>query len=312
LITQEAGTSYIDDDINFGTRYYYAVSAVNAAGESSLSRVEGLEAVESDWYEAEDFDAENGIRTEATRDFFAGENLSFISDGDWTRYDGISIQAGDVFRARVAGFNEEIGDIEIRLDSPTGTLIGTVDVIDTGGFQDWGTVETPLSVAPGTYDLYLVYTAVTPGASSTGFNLNWFDLVPSTITTRIEAEDYVTENGTRTETTQDIDGGGLNVGFIQHEEWLHYGDFTFRPDTQARVRLARPANRPPGVLEFRLDSPTGAVIGSLGLIETGDWQVYETFEVPITTPRSRHSYFEQCQFDCCVGFDINLSETSGW
>ena len=284
LITQEAGTSYIDDDINFGTRYYYAVSAVNAAGESSLSRVEGLEVVESDWYEAEDFDAENGIRTEPTRDFFAGENLSFISDGDWTRHDGISIQAGDVFRARVAGFNEEIGDIEIRLDSPTGTLIGTVDVIDTGGTQDWGTVETPLSVAPGTYDLYLVYTAVTPGASSTGFNLNWFDLVPSTITTRIEAEDYVTENGTRTETTQDIDGGGLNVGFIQHEEWLHYGDFTFRPDTQARVRLARPANRPPGVLEFRLDSPTGAVIGSLGLIETGDWQVYETFEVPITTP----------------------------
>lgn len=282
LITQQAGTSYVDTNVNFGTQYYYAVSAVNAMGESHLSPVDGLKLVNSDWYEAEDFDDQNGIQTEATVDYFSGENLSFISGGDWTRYDDIPIGVGDVFRARVAGFNEEIGSIEIRLDSPTGTLIGTVDVIDTGGTQDWGTVETTLSTVAGVYDLYLVYTSVTPGSSS-GFNLNWFDVVPSTSTTRIEAEAFITEDGTRTEATQDI-GGGLNVGFIQHDEWLHYGDFTFRPDTQARVRLARPANRPPGVLEFRLDSPTGAVVGSLDLFETGDWQIFETFEVPMISP----------------------------
>ena len=174
-VAQETGTSYLDTSVNFGTQYYYAVSAVNEMGESARSPEAQLTIPDTDYYEAEDFDAQSGVRTEATRDFFSGLNLSNLSGGDWARYDDIPLREGAVFQARVAGFNDEIGQIEVRLDSPTGTLIASLDVIDTGGTQSWGTIETTLPNLVGVQDLYLVFTSVTPN-TSTGFNLNWFDI----------------------------------------------------------------------------------------------------------------------------------------
>ncbi|MDP0490890.1 MAG: carbohydrate-binding protein [Verrucomicrobiota bacterium JB023] len=285
LLTEQSGTSFVDTTINPGSYYYYKVSAVNTAGESPLSPEENLKFVKADFYQAEDYDAQSGVRTEETTDVYGGINLSFLGDGDWTRYDDIFIEEGSFLQARVAGYADEIGDIEVRIGSPTGTLIGTADVIDTGGTQWWGTVETPLTIATGTYDLYFVYTSVTPG-TGTGFNLNWFDIVPATVTTRIEGEDFVANQGTRTETTQDI-GGGINVSYISHGDWLHYGDFTFQPGMTASLRLARPDDqRPASVVEIRLDSPTGRVVGSMNLSATGGWQVFETFEIPLATPLS--------------------------
>ncbi|MEP4077856.1 carbohydrate-binding protein [Haloferula sp.] len=171
------GTSHIDTNVNFGTHYYYAVSAVNSMGESPLSPVESLHFIDTSWYEGEDYDAASGVGTEEARDFFGGRNLSSLADGEWARYDDVPLNTGAIFRARVAGFDDEIGQIEVRLGSTSGTLVGTVDVIDTNGTQSWGTQEISLSgYTAGVYDLYLVFTSVTP-STGTGFNLNWFDIV---------------------------------------------------------------------------------------------------------------------------------------
>ena len=174
-IAQQTGTSHIDTSVNFGTQYYYTVSAVNALGESARSPEAELPIPKTDYYEAEDYDAQNGVGTEGTRDFFGGRNLSNIHDGDWTRYNGIPLREGAIFEARVAGFNVDVGRIEVRLGSPTGTLIGTVNAIDTGSPQQWGSVETTLANTTGTHDLFLVFRSVIPG-TSTGMNLNWFDI----------------------------------------------------------------------------------------------------------------------------------------
>ncbi|MGJ8641241.1 MAG: carbohydrate-binding protein [Opitutaceae bacterium] len=177
LVTEQTGTSYIDTSVNYGTHYYYAVSAVNSIGESPLSPEERFHFPEADYYEAENYDAASGVGTEQARDFFGGVNLSSLADGEWARYDDIQLEAGAIFQARVAGFNDDIGQIEVRLGSTSGTLVGTVDVIDTDGTQSWGTQEIALSgYSAGVYDLYLVFTSVTPG-TGTGFNLNWFDIV---------------------------------------------------------------------------------------------------------------------------------------
>ena len=181
LLTQETGTSFLDTSVNFGTQYYYTVSAVNAIGESPRAPEAELAIPKTDYYEAEDFDAQNGVGTESTRDFFGGRNLSNLNDGDWTRYDDIPLTAGAIFQARVASFRDEIGNIEVRLDSPTGTLIGTLNGIDTGGAQAWGTIETSLTNPVGVFDLYLVFTSVNPGDSA-GLNLNWFDIIDPNIT----------------------------------------------------------------------------------------------------------------------------------
>lgn len=177
LITEETGTSFIDTDVLFGTHYYYAVSAVNTVGESPLSTESTFIYADNDFYEAEDYDAQSGIQTQETRDFFGGENVGWIGDGDWCRYDDITLAAGAVFQARTAaGYNDGIGQIEVRLDGTSGTLIGVIDPIDTGGAQSWATSEINLTDTVGTHDIYLVFK---DGTSTTGpgFNINWFDII---------------------------------------------------------------------------------------------------------------------------------------
>ena len=73
------------------------------------------------------------------------------------------------FTARVASATSG-GTIELRLDSATGTLVGTCAVAGTGGWQTWTTVSCPVSGATGTHDLYLRFT----GGSGYLFNVNWW------------------------------------------------------------------------------------------------------------------------------------------
>jgi len=60
------------------------------------------------------------------------------------------------FEARVASATNG-GNIEIRLDSPTGKLVGTCTVTGTGGWQTWTTKSCPVSGAEGVHDLYFVF-----------------------------------------------------------------------------------------------------------------------------------------------------------
>lgn len=62
------------------------------------------------------------------------------------------------------------GKIEVRLDSATGTVVGTCTVAGTGGWQTWATVTCPVSGATGTHDLYLRFT----GGTGNLLNMNWW------------------------------------------------------------------------------------------------------------------------------------------
>ncbi|MGJ8653632.1 MAG: carbohydrate-binding protein [Opitutaceae bacterium] len=181
-LTGLTGTSYIDTNVNYGTHYYYAISAVNSMGESPLSPVESLNFVDTSWYEAEDYDAQSGFGLETARDYFGGFNLSNSHTGDWARYDDIPLPTGAVFRARVATYGAEIGQLEVRLGSTTGTVIGTMIINDTGGAQTWGSQDINLSgYTPGVHDLYLVWAPVS-GETGVAFNLNWFDIIDPAVT----------------------------------------------------------------------------------------------------------------------------------
>jgi hypothetical protein len=118
--------------------------------------------------EAESFTTQSGIRTEACAE--GGENIGYIENGDYAVYSGIDFGSGKTsFTARVASATSG-GNIELRLDSITGTLIGTCSVTGTGDFQNWVDVSCNLTGATGKHDLYLKFT----GGSGYLFNINWF------------------------------------------------------------------------------------------------------------------------------------------
>jgi len=64
------------------------------------------------------------------------------------------------------------GNIEVHMDSPSGTLLGTSTVPVTGCWQTWTQTYTSLSGASGTHNLYLVFT----GGGGNLFNIQWFAL----------------------------------------------------------------------------------------------------------------------------------------
>jgi beta-glucosidase len=120
--------------------------------------------------EAENYSSMSGIQTETCTDTGGGQDVGYIENGDYTAYNSINFGSGATgFDARVAS-NTSGGSIEVRLDSLTGTLVGTCAVTGTGGWQTWTTKSCTISGVSGIHNLYLKFT----GGTGSLFNLNWF------------------------------------------------------------------------------------------------------------------------------------------
>lgn len=138
--------------------------------------------------EAETMSQESGIQTEICTE--GGRDVGYIENGDWIKITGVNFSSGaSTFEARVASANSG-GNIEIRLDSLTGTLVGTCSVENTGGWQNWTTKSSSVSGATGKHDLYLKFT----GGSGYLFNINWWRFTNASNVTRIECEN-LTKSG---------------------------------------------------------------------------------------------------------------------
>jgi arabinoxylan arabinofuranohydrolase len=96
--------------------------------------------------------------------------VTTISNGDYIKVKGVNFgtAGANSFIARIAG--SSTGNIELHLDSQTGTLVGTCAVSSTGGTQTWATKSCTVSGATGTHDLFLKFT----GGSGDLFNFNWW------------------------------------------------------------------------------------------------------------------------------------------
>jgi hypothetical protein len=116
---------------------------------------------------AASFSASNSILTEACAE--GGQDVGTIVNGSYTAYNGINMAGHTSFNARVASAGSG-GNIEIRLDSATGTLIGTCSVPVTGNWQTWTTQTCSITATSGTHNIYLVYT----GGGGNLFNIEWF------------------------------------------------------------------------------------------------------------------------------------------
>ncbi|HEX3029048.1 MAG TPA: carbohydrate-binding protein, partial [Clostridia bacterium] len=129
--------------------------------------------------EAENYNDQSGIQTETCTDTNGGQNIGFIENGDYAVYKNVVFGTGATsFQARVASNNANGGKIEIRLDSASGTLVGTCAVAGTGGWQTYTDVKCSVSGVSGKHDLYLVFT----GGSDYLFNMNWFKFLKTTST----------------------------------------------------------------------------------------------------------------------------------
>ena len=114
----------------------------------------------------------SALQTETTSDTDGGYNLGYGINASYAKFQAIDFGAGvSSVEVRVANAGNPRGpsNIDFRLDSPSGPVIASVEVPDTGGLQNWTTVSGPSSGASGIHDVYVVFRG-----EGTNGNLNWF------------------------------------------------------------------------------------------------------------------------------------------
>jgi glucosylceramidase len=135
-----------------------------------------LAAPATDTTQAESFSGQSGVTTETCSE--GGQDVTSIQAGDNIYFTNVDFGASGIqcFEARVASYGNG-GFIELRLDSQTGTLIGTCEILPpTGGWQTWTNKACAVTGATGVHTLYLVFRGGAGVYTFTNnlFNLNWF------------------------------------------------------------------------------------------------------------------------------------------
>jgi glucose/arabinose dehydrogenase/PKD repeat protein len=117
--------------------------------------------------QAEHYTSQSGVQVLPSIDQAGGlSEVVGIDPGDWLEFTPFNFQNMTGVRYRVASLAG--GTIELRLDSPTGTLLSSLVLPPNQGHSD---VSATLGAASGTHKIYLVFK----GSGTNLFRLNWID-----------------------------------------------------------------------------------------------------------------------------------------
>jgi len=118
--------------------------------------------------EAENYSSMSGIAIEATSDISGIANVGWIDAGDWLEYNITAPVSGDCTAFFRISANANVS-LELREND---VILKTLQISSSGGWQNWKTVQTTITLSAGNHKLRL-YT-------STGlFNLNWIEINPN-------------------------------------------------------------------------------------------------------------------------------------
>lgn len=229
----------------------------------------------------------SGIQLESAQDVGGGLNIGYVDDGDWMTYNIDMAQAGEVtVTYRVAS---AVGGGVLQIEEAGGANVyGSVDVPNTGDWQNWVDITHTIQLPAGSQTIGI-------SAPVGGWNLNGLridsngscgssstpDCNPEII--RIQTEVWAQASGVQTENTSDV-GGGLNVGWIDANDWMTY-NITLPNSSSGLYTISyRVASQSSGG-EFKLEQPGGAVeYGRLVFGATGGWQQWTTVSHTVSLP----------------------------
>jgi hypothetical protein len=126
--------------------------------------------------QAESYAAQSGAQLEPTADTGGGQNVGYLANGDWLRYDGVNLGAAGAltFGARIASDSGTTGTIQVRTGSPTGTVLASIPVASTGGWQTWATRTATAATHPT--GAQTIYATLSSAQAGNFVNINWFSV----------------------------------------------------------------------------------------------------------------------------------------
>ena len=264
----------------------------------------------ADGYRSDGADVETTSDTQGTSGTGAGYDIGWTGSGQWYKYTVNVATAGTyTLSLRLASPNAITDGLHIA-DSSGANLSGPVNVPSTGGFQDWTTVNTTVTLPAGVQTLKVAQ-------DNGGWNLHYLSFaqlstsyaggaaaVPGTV----QAANYDTggqgvgysvssvnggANGYRgdgvdletTSDTQDTSGTGAayDLGWTGTGQWTKYTVDVTKPGTYTvSLRLASPD----GVTDaLHIDNSSGVnVSGDIAAPDTGGFQDWATVTANVTLP----------------------------
>ncbi|WP_422735338.1 ThuA domain-containing protein [Micromonospora sp. WMMD729] len=123
--------------------------------------------------QAEHFGDSSGVQIVAGAAGHGGAAVGYIDNNDWISFRPYNLTGVQSFSARVGAPAGGGGTLELRVDSPTGPLVGSATVTSTGGYANFATVTGGVTAPTGTRTLYLVFKGTGP----------WFDIDEFTLST---------------------------------------------------------------------------------------------------------------------------------
>lgn len=103
------------------------------------------------------------------KDMTSYSGVTAISHDDYIKVRNVDFKkVAKTFQVNVA--SGSVANIEIRVDSLRGKLLGNCEIKNTGGMQNWMTVFSKVDHIEGLHDLYFVFK----GGKGDLFNFNWW------------------------------------------------------------------------------------------------------------------------------------------
>ncbi|HWV14320.1 MAG TPA: carbohydrate-binding protein [Cellvibrio sp.] len=265
----------------------FGITATSGGFNLNWIKIEEINTPLNQTIKAESYSTMSGITTEATSDTGGGNNVGAIDTGDWLNFakTPVTIPKTGTYKVSYRVASEYGLGSFILNEAGSKDAYDTVSVPNTGGWQNWTTVEHTVNLTAGTHNFGIT-------ATTSGFNLNWikFEEVSAPLNKTIEAENYSTMGGVKTETTTDT-GGGLNVGAIDSGDWMSYSGTSVEVSAAGSYKITYRVASESGGGKFSLvESSTGAVYDTVSVASTGGWQNWVLIERVITLSKGTHSF----------------------
>jgi hypothetical protein len=183
--------------------------------------------------EAESFTAQNGVIRYGGGSY---QKMGNIHNGDWLEFQRVDFGSGPLtFKARTASATNG-GTIEVRVGSPTGTLLGSVVApkTSTSNWETFTDIQTSVAGTTGVQDLYLVFT----GGSGTLFDVDYFQFDPADATPPLVSEDIgnpIPGSATENNGVYTIQASGTDIW--SNSDQFHFLHQSMTGDGEISVRV---------------------------------------------------------------------------
>ncbi|KNY25429.1 carbohydrate-binding protein [Pseudobacteroides cellulosolvens] len=152
--------------------------------------------------EAENYDSVESSTLKKIDTPTGGGGIGYIENGNYVVYNNVDFGTGATsFKASVAASGTS--SIQLRLNSPSGTLLGTLDVASTGDWDGYQEQTCDISKVTGKNDLYLIFSAAV--------NVDWFTFEGGSVnspspTNPVSSANPTNPSGTK---TADLNNDGI-------------------------------------------------------------------------------------------------------